>query len=84
MGKVVITGADSPLGRRVATLAAADASVGEVVALAGGPVVGLAGGIDVRRVALDSADVKAHLEGAHVVAHLAASAPSSPTAPTHD
>ncbi|HEX2563851.1 MAG TPA: NAD-dependent epimerase/dehydratase family protein [Acidimicrobiales bacterium] len=84
MGKVVITGADSPLGRRVTALAAADASVDEVVALAVGPVVGLPERVDVRRVALDSADVKPHLEGARVVAHLAASVPTAPTAPTSD
>ena len=58
MGTVVITGADSPLGRRVATLTAGDPDVGTVVALAGRAVVGLPAGVDVRRIDLDTDDVK--------------------------
>jgi nucleoside-diphosphate-sugar epimerase len=84
MGTVVITGADSPLGRRVATLAADDPQVGAVVALAEGPVAGLPDDVDVRRVDLDTDDVKPHLEGAASVVHLATSVPASPTAPTCD
>ncbi|MGH9230836.1 MAG: NAD-dependent epimerase/dehydratase family protein [Acidimicrobiales bacterium] len=81
---VVITGADLPLGRRVATLAAGDPQVGAVVALAGGPVVGLPEGVDLRRIDLGIDDVKPHLEGAASVVHLATSVPASPTAPTRD
>jgi nucleoside-diphosphate-sugar epimerase len=84
MPTVVITGADTPLGRRVATLAAADPDVDTLLALAGGPVVGLPDDVDVRRVDLDADDVKPHLEGATAVVHLATSVPASPTAPTHD
>ncbi|HZA75072.1 MAG TPA: NAD-dependent epimerase/dehydratase family protein [Acidimicrobiales bacterium] len=84
METVVITGADSPLGRRVATLAATDAGVDSVIALCGGPVVGLPDRVDVRRIDLGSDDVKPHLEGAAAVLHLATSVPASPTAPTQD
>jgi nucleoside-diphosphate-sugar epimerase len=84
MGTVVITGADSPLGRRVATLAAGDPDVGTVVALASRTVVGLPAGVDVRRIDLDTDDVKPHLEAADSVVHLATSVPASPTAPTRD
>jgi UDP-glucose 4-epimerase len=84
MGTVVITGADSPLGRRVATLTAGDPDVGIVVALAGRAVVGLPASVDVRRIDLDTDDVKPHLEGADSVVHLATSVPVSPTAPTDD
>jgi nucleoside-diphosphate-sugar epimerase len=84
MGTVVITGADSPLGRRVATLAASDPQVGAVVALEGGPAVGLPDGVEVRRIDLGTHDVKPHLEGAESVVHLATSVPASPTAPTRD
>jgi UDP-glucose 4-epimerase len=84
METVVITGADSPLGRRVVTLAAADPQVDTVVALAAGPVLGLPDGVEVRRIDLGSDDVKPHLERAGTVLHLAASVPASPTAPTRD
>jgi nucleoside-diphosphate-sugar epimerase len=84
MDIVVITGADSPLGRRVATLAADDPQVGTLVALAEAPVVGLPDGVDVRRIDLGIDDVKPHLEGAGCVVHLATSVPASPTAPTRD
>ena len=84
METVVITGADSPLGRRVATLAATDAGVDSVIALCGGPVVGLPDRVDVRRIDLGSDDVKPHLEGAAAVLHLATSVPASPTAPTQE
>jgi nucleoside-diphosphate-sugar epimerase len=84
MGTVVITGVDSPLGRRVAGLAADDPGVGTVVALAGRSVVGLPEHVDLRRVDLGSDDVKPHLEGAEAVVHLATSVPASPTAPTSD
>jgi UDP-glucose 4-epimerase len=84
MGTVVITGADAPLGRRVAALAAADSEVGPVVALADGPVLGLPDDVDVRRIDLATDDVKPHLEGAESVLHLATSVPPWPTAPTSD
>ena len=84
MGTVVITGADSPLGRRVATLAAGDPEVGPVVALADGPVPGLPDDVDVRRIDLATDDVKPHLEGAESVLPLATSVPPWPTAPTRD
>jgi nucleoside-diphosphate-sugar epimerase len=84
MGTVVITGADSPLGRRVATLTTGDPNVVSVVALADRPVVGLPDNVDIRRVDLGSDDVKPHLEGAEAVVHLASSVPVSPTAPTCD
>ena len=84
MGTVVITGADSPLGRRVATLAADDPRVGAVVALAEGSAAGLPDDVDVRRIDLGTDDVKPHLDGAESVVHLATSVPASPTAPTRD
>jgi nucleoside-diphosphate-sugar epimerase len=84
MGTVVITGVDSPLGRRVAGLAADDPGVGTVVALAGRSVVGLPEQVDLRHIDLGSDDVKPHLEGAEAVVHLATSVPASPTAPTSD
>jgi nucleoside-diphosphate-sugar epimerase len=84
MGTVVITGADSPLGRRVATLVAGDPQVDSVVALAGGSATGLPGGVDVRRADLATDDVKPHLEDAESIVHLATSVPTSPTAPTRD
>jgi nucleoside-diphosphate-sugar epimerase len=84
MGTVVITGVDSPLGRRVAGLAADDPGVGTVVALAGRSVVGLPEQVDLRRIDLGSDDVKPHLEGAGAIVHLATSVPASPTAPTTD
>jgi nucleoside-diphosphate-sugar epimerase len=84
MGTVVITGADSHLGRRVATLVATDPQVGTVVALTSGAATGLPDGVDVRRTDLATDDVKAHLEDAESIVHLATSVPASPTAPTQD
>jgi nucleoside-diphosphate-sugar epimerase len=83
MVKVVITGVDTPLGRRVARLVARDGQA-EVVGLAGGPVVDLTGEVDVRRVALGRDDVKPHLQHAAAVLHLAESVPATPTASTDD
>jgi nucleoside-diphosphate-sugar epimerase len=83
MGKVVITGVETPLGRRVARLAAADAGT-EVVGLARGPVTGLPRAVTVRRLDLLTDDVKPHLEHADAVVHLAASVPPAPTAATDD
>ncbi len=80
---VVITGVETPLGRRVARLAAADPQV-EVVGLAAGPVVGLPDPVEVRRLDLARDDVKPHVEHADVVIHLATSVPASPTASTDD
>jgi len=84
MGTVVITGADSPLGRRVAALAATDPQVGTVVALTGGSVAGMPDDVDVRPIELSADDVKPHLEDAESIVHLATSVPASPTAPTRD
>jgi nucleoside-diphosphate-sugar epimerase len=81
---VVITGVETPLGRRVARLAAADPLVDEVVGLPGGPVVGLSDDVAVLRIDLAHDDVKPHLEHAEVVVHLATSVPASPTAATDD
>jgi nucleoside-diphosphate-sugar epimerase len=82
MQMVVITGVETPLGRRVARLVAADPQV-EVVGLAGGPVEA-SSGVEVRRVDLARDDVKPHVEGAGAVIHLATSVPRSPTATTDD
>jgi nucleoside-diphosphate-sugar epimerase len=83
MAAVVITGVDSPLGRRVAGLVAADPGT-RVLGLAGGPVSGLAAEVDVRRVDVAQEDVKPHVEHAEVVLHLARSVPATPTAATDD
>jgi len=80
---VVITGVDTPLGRRVARLVAADPGA-RVLGLAGRPVPGLAEEVDVRRVDMVRDDVKPHVEHAEVVLHLAGSVPASPTAATDD
>src|SRR4029453_16879517 len=84
MGTVVITGVDSPLGRRVVGLAADDPDVGTVVALAGRPVVGLSEDVDLRRIDLGFDDVKPHLEDAEAVVHVATSVPAAPSAPTSE
>lgn len=84
MGSVVITGVEAPLGERVVGLTAADASVGQVVSLAGGAVPGTPPGVEVRRVDLAADDLKAHLEEADAVLHLAATVPASPTAGSDD
>ena len=83
MPKVVITGLDTPLGRRVARLVARDPGV-EVVGLAAGPVTDLPGGVQVRALDLGRADVKPLLEHATSLLHLAESVPATPTAPTDD
>lgn len=81
---VVITGANTPLGRRVWRLAAADADVATVVALARSSMTAAGRGVEFRRVDLRAADLKPHLEGADTVLHLASSIPASPTDATDD
>jgi nucleoside-diphosphate-sugar epimerase len=71
MGTVVITGAESALGRRVAALAESDPEAGVVT-------------LGERAIDLVRDDVKPHLEGADVLVHLALSAPAAPTASTDD
>lgn len=83
MARVVITGVDTPLGRRVARRVAQDPGV-EVVGLAGDPVVDLPAEAEVRRLDLRQDDVKPHLEHADALLHLATSVPATPTAPTDD
>jgi UDP-glucose 4-epimerase len=83
MGTVVVTGVESPLGRRVARLVAAEPGT-EVVGLAAGPVVGLPAEVDVRRLDLAAHDVKPHVEHAEAVIHLVTSVPATPTAATDD
>jgi nucleoside-diphosphate-sugar epimerase len=83
MAMVVITGVETPLGQRVARLAASDPLV-EVVGLAGGPVAVLPDRVAVRRLDLGGDDVKPHVEHADVVVHLAQSVPETPTAGTGD
>jgi nucleoside-diphosphate-sugar epimerase len=83
MERVVITGVDTPLGRRVARRVAQDPDA-RVAGLAGGPVADLSAEVDVRRVDLRHDDVKPHLEHAAALLHLATSVPASPTAATDD
>jgi nucleoside-diphosphate-sugar epimerase len=83
MESVVITGVDTPLGRRVARRVAQDPGA-RVVGLAGGPVADLPAEVDVRRVDLRHDDVKPHLEHVAALLHLATSVPASPTAATDD
>jgi len=83
MERVVITGVDTPLGRRVARRVAQDPGA-RVVGLAGGPVADLPAEVDVRRVDLRHDDVKPHLEHVAALLHLATSVPASPTAATDD
>jgi len=83
MERVVITGVDTPLGRRVAGRVAQDPGI-RVVGLAGGPVVDLPAEVDLRRVDLRRDDVKPHVEHTAAVLHLATSVPASPTAATDD
>ncbi|MFP3901932.1 MAG: NAD-dependent epimerase/dehydratase family protein [Acidimicrobiia bacterium] len=73
MGTVVITGADSALGRRVAALVERDPAA-----------VAVALGAGDRPVDLARDDVKPHLEGADVLVHLAVTRPATPTAATDD
>ena len=79
----MITGVETPLGRRVARLAAEDEEA-DVVGLAGGPVAGLPARVAVYRVDLSGDDVKPHLQDADVLVHLATSVPATPTAATDD
>lgn len=67
---VVVTGAASPLGQRACALAAADSSVGRVVAIDRRPVPARAG-VEVQRVDLATDDLKPIFEGATAVVHLA-------------
>ncbi|MGH9005124.1 MAG: NAD-dependent epimerase/dehydratase family protein, partial [Acidimicrobiia bacterium] len=83
MGKVVITGVETPLGRRVARLVAEEEDA-DVVGLAAGPVAGLPARVAVYRVDLSGDDVKPHLQDADVLVHLATSVPATPTAATDD
>src|SRR5690606_23739538 len=83
MSTVVITGAGTPLGERVARLAADDPTA-EVVALAPGPVPDLPERVELRRVVLGTHDLKDVFDGAEVVLHLAQSEPRTPTGPTTD
>jgi UDP-glucose 4-epimerase len=83
MGTVVVTGVESPLGRRVARRLAAGPDA-EVVGLAAGPVVGLPEGVTVRRLDLAADDVKPHVEHADAVVHLVSSEPAGPAAATDD
>ena len=79
----MITGVETPLGRRVARLAAVEEDA-DVVGLARGPVTGLPASVAVYRVDLTGDDVKPHLQDADVVVHLATSVPATPTAATDD
>ncbi len=79
----MITGVETPLGRRVARLAAEEEDA-DVVGLAGGPVAGLPARVAVYRVDLSGDDVKPHLQDADVLVHLATSVPATPTAATDD
>jgi nucleoside-diphosphate-sugar epimerase len=83
MESVVITGVETPLGRRVMRLAAADPGC-EVVGLGSGPVADPPEGAAVRRVDLLRDDLKPHVEHAAVVVHLVASVPPSANAATDD
>lgn len=83
MARIIVTGVETPLGRRVARRLAARPET-EVVGLAGGPVVGLPAGVAVRRVDLGADDVKPHVEHAEAVVHLASSVPAGPAAATDD
>ena len=83
MPAVVITGVETPLGRRVARLAAADPAA-TVLGLAGGPVVDLPDRVEVRRFDLANDDVKPHLEDADIVVHLAQTEPATATAASDD
>jgi nucleoside-diphosphate-sugar epimerase len=83
MTMVVITGVETPLGRRVARLAAAEPG-SDVVGVARGAVAGLPDDVVVRRLDLARDDVKPYVEHADVVVHLATSTPDTPTAATDD
>lgn len=70
-GTVVVTGAAGELGRRVCRLTAADDAVSRVIALDRRAVRGLGAAVEVRRVDVATADLKAIFEGASAVVHLA-------------
>jgi len=70
-GSVVVTGAAGALGQRVCALAAADPAVPHVVALDRRPLRRLPSGIERHQVDLATADLKALMEGASAVVHLA-------------
>jgi len=74
MGNVVITGAETPLGDRVAALVADDPTATTTVAL----------GVGDNRVDLVNDDVKPYLEGADTLVHLAVSRPGDATVATDD
>jgi nucleoside-diphosphate-sugar epimerase len=68
---VVIAGAAGPLGRRVAALAAADDTVGRVLALGPGVLTAeLPPSIEVRSMRLDDPEIKGYLAEADVLVHL--------------
>jgi nucleoside-diphosphate-sugar epimerase len=83
MERVVITGVDTPLGRRVARRVVQDPDA-RVTGLAGALVSDLPAAVHVRRVDLRHDDVKPLLEHAAALLHLATSVPASPTAATDD
>jgi nucleoside-diphosphate-sugar epimerase len=83
MAMVVITGVETPLGRRVVQLAAADPGT-EVVGLAGGPLADPPDGVVVHHVDLHRDDVKPYLEHADALVHLDQTVPATPTAATDD
>lgn len=75
-GVVVVTGADTELGRRVCELVAADRDVERVVAFGRQALTPLPDGVEVHRADLATADLKPLFEGASVIVHL-----SEPEAP---
>ncbi len=83
MPTLVITGVETPLGRRVATRLAGEPGV-TVLGLAGGPVVDLPGEVEIRRIDLLHDDVKPHIEHADAVLHLARTVPATPAAAGDD
>jgi nucleoside-diphosphate-sugar epimerase len=70
---VVVTGAASPLGRRVVELALADAEVARVVAIDRRPQPRAPGAVEVHQVDLAAVDLKPLFESAAAVVHLAQS-----------
>ena len=82
MAMVVITGVETPLGRRVARLVSAEPST-EVVGLAASAVVDLPN-VTVHRIDLATDDVKPYLEHADALLHLVASVPATVTDASDD
>ena len=68
---IVVTGAASPLGRRVCALAAADPGVDRVLGLDRREAADVADGVALQQVDLATADLKRAFEGADVLVHLA-------------